>query len=96
MSDRKESTRSLYDTLSRTHLEPVPFGNTPLDRLKPSDIEKLIRDLRAETKTRGRGDDVETVRACSDSTIRSTYTVLRAALDTAVRDGLLGRNRLPR
>ena len=92
VSDRKASTRTLYDTLSRTHLEPAPFGTTPLDRLKPSDIEKLIRDLRVKTKTRGRGDDAQTVRACSDSTIRSTYTVLRAALDTAVRDGLLGRN----
>jgi integrase len=31
-------------------------------------------------------------RALSDSTIRQTYTVLRAGLDGAVRDGLLARN----
>ena len=31
-------------------------------------------------------------RALSDSTIRSTYAVLRTALDGAVRDGLLARN----
>jgi hypothetical protein len=28
----------------------------------------------------------------ADSTIRQTYTVLRAGLDGAVRDGLLARN----
>ena len=32
------------------------------------------------------------MRALSDSTIRQTYTVLRAGLDGAVRDGLLARN----
>ena len=31
-------------------------------------------------------------RALSDSTIRQTYTVLRAGLDGAVRDGLIARN----
>jgi hypothetical protein len=33
-SDRKESTRALYNTLSRQHLEPAPFGATPLDKLR--------------------------------------------------------------
>jgi integrase len=56
VSDRKESTRTLYGLLSRRSLEPAP------------------------------------VRSLSDSTIRSTYTVLRSALDGAVRDGLLARN----
>jgi integrase len=32
------------------------------------------------------------VRALSDSTIRQAYTVLRAGLDGAVRDGLIARN----
>ena len=41
--------------------------------------------MRAKTKPGG-------ARALSDSTIRSTYTVLRAGLDGAVRDGLLARN----
>ncbi|VEG55662.1 phage integrase family protein [Mycolicibacterium aurum] len=95
-SDRKETTRSLYTTLSKVHLEPAPFGATPLDKLRPSDVEALVLRLRAKTKP-GRPDpdsDAEPapVRALSDSTIRSTYTVLRAALDGAVRDGLLARN----
>ena len=41
--------------------------------------------MRAKTKPDG-------ARALSDSTIRSTYTVLRAGLDGAVRDGLMARN----
>lgn len=95
-SDRKESTRALYALLSRRYLEPAPFGATPLDKLRPSDVEALILRLRAKTKP-GRvepdSDDPPTpVRALSDSTIRSTYTVLRSALDGAVRDGLLARN----
>jgi integrase len=36
--------------------------------------------------------DPKPVRALSDSTIRQVYTILRAGLDGAVRDGLVGRN----
>lgn len=42
VADCKDSTRSLYTTLSRKHLEPAPFGAIQLDRLRPSDIEALI------------------------------------------------------
>lgn len=85
-SDRKESTRELYANLSRRHLEPAPFGVIRLDRLKPSDVDALVLAMRAKTK----GDPPR--RALSDSTIRQVYTVLRAGLDGAVRDGLLARN----
>lgn len=94
-SDRKPATRALYENLSRLHLEPHPFGATRLDKLKPSDVEKLVLTLRAKTKPGPRdadGNPGAPVRALSDSTIRSTYTVLRAALDGAVRDGLLAKN----
>jgi integrase len=95
VSDRKPATRELYANLARKHLEQAPFGSTRLDKLRPSDIEKLILDMRAKMKP-GRRTDAEPaphpVRALSDSTIRSTYTVLRAALDGAVRDGLLAKN----
>ena len=75
-SDRKESTRALYANLARKHLEPAPFGAIPLDRLRPSDVEALVLAL-----PRPRG--------LSDSTVRQIYTVLRAGLDGAVRDGLI-------
>ena len=85
VSDRKESTQALYANLSRCHLEPAPFGVIPLNKLKPSDVEALVLSMRAKTKTDG-------TRALSDSTIRQVYTVLRAGLDGAVRDGLIARN----
>jgi integrase len=90
-SDRKESTRALYAALCRKHLEPAPFGAIPLDKLKPTNVEALVLAMRAKTKP-GAEKDAVPVRALSDSTIRQTYTVLRAGLDGAVRDGLLARN----
>lgn len=95
-SDRKESTRELYSNLSRRHIEAEPFGAIRLDKLKPSDIEALVLALRAKTK-RGQRDpnhdqEPAPIRALSDATVRQVYTVLRAGLDGAVRDGLLARN----
>lgn len=95
VSDRKQATRELYANLSRKHVEAAPIGAVRLDRLRPSDIEKMVLDMRAQMKPGRRTDDdtkPAPVRALSDSTIRSTYTVLRAGLDGAVRDGLLARN----
>lgn len=91
ISDRKESTKTLYANLSRKHLEPAPFGAVRLDRLKPSNIDALLLAMRRKTKP-AKDEDADPVRALSDSTIRQTYTVLRAALDGAVRDGLIARN----
>jgi hypothetical protein len=90
-SGRKESTRALYAALCRKHLETAPFGAIRLDKLGPSDIDALVPARRAKTKPTAT-EDAEPVRALSDSTIRQTYTVLRAGLDGAVRDGLLARN----
>jgi integrase len=95
VSDRKESTRSLYASLSRKHIEAGVVGPIPLAKLRPSDVEKLILALRSATKPgKPTGDtpNPEPVRELSDSTIRSIYTVLRLGLDGAVRDGLLARN----
>jgi integrase len=94
-SDRKESTRELYANLSRRHLEPEPFGAIRLDKLKPSDVESLVLAMRAKIKPGKRTEqnpNPERVRALSDATIRQVYTVLRAGLDGAVRDGLLAKN----
>ena len=95
VSDRKESTRSLYASLSRKHIEAGVIGPIPLAKLRPSDVEKLILALRSATKPGKPTKDTpnpEPVRDLSDSTIRSIYTVLRLGLDGAVRDGLLARN----
>jgi integrase len=91
-SDRRPTTQALYANLSRCHLEPAPFGALTLDRLRPSDVEALILAMRAKIKPSKVDADGAPVRALSDSTIRQVYTVLRAGLDGAVRDGLLARN----
>lgn len=77
-SSRKESTKELYEKLSKHHLEPEPFGAITLDRLRPSDIDRLILSLRDEK--------------LSDATVQRIFTVLRSALADAVRDGLIARN----
>lgn len=77
-SDRKATTKALYVGLSRKHLEGEPFGGLQLDKLRPNHVEELIVALRAAN--------------LSDSTVRQVYTVLRQALDVAVRDGLLATN----
>lgn len=94
-SDRKAATRELYVSLSRKYLDPAPFGEIRLDRLKPSDIEGLILRMKQATKpgkVTEANPNPEPVRALSDSTIRQTFTILRQALDGACRDGLLARN----
>ncbi len=76
-SDRKQATKDLYATIARRHLVPT-IGTIALGRLRPSDVEALVVHRREA--------------GLSPSTVRTIYTVLRAALDIAVRDGLLGRN----
>ena len=77
-SDRKASTKENYAGIARTHLAVGPLRGSRLDRLRPSDVEALVMAKRAA--------------GLSDSTVRTIYTVLRALLDSAVRDGLLARN----
>lgn len=77
-SGRAVSTKNVYATLSRQHLEPAPFGLITLERLRPSDIDRLIIGLREKK--------------LAASTIRQIYTVLRLALADAKRDGLIAHN----
>jgi integrase len=77
-SGRKSTTVANYSIIARTHLTPPPFGAVTLDRLRPSDVEALLVTKRDA--------------GLSDSTVRLIYTVARAVLDIAVRDGLVRRN----
>ncbi|WP_299960189.1 site-specific integrase [uncultured Modestobacter sp.] len=76
-SSRKQATVDLYTSVARKHLVPS-LGRRPLHLLRPSDVEAVVLAKRRE--------------GLSASTVRTIYTVLRAALDTAVRDGLLRDN----
>jgi len=78
VSDRKRSTKTLYAGLARTHVVDSSLGRTPLDRIRPTTVERFIAELR------GKG--------LSESTVRQVYTVARAVGDAAVRDRLLGVN----
>lgn len=77
-SDRKPATKSIYRMLARVHLSPAPLGTLPLGSIRPSHVEGLTGRMRKA--------------GSSDSTIRGTYTVLRAVLDAAVRDKLIAEN----
>ena len=77
-SGRKQTTKQNYATVSRAYIETSVIGTSRLDKLKPQDVERLILEMRDKK--------------LSASTIRTTYTVLRAALDAAVRDALVARN----
>lgn len=77
-SDRKRNTKVLYAGVARKHIISSRLGGTGLDRVKPMHVESWIVELRAK--------------GLSESTVRTAYTILRAVLDTAVRDGALGVN----
>lgn len=78
ISDRKRSTKALYATVARKHIAGSKLGAHTLDKIKPSSVESWLVELR------GKG--------LAQSSIRTAYVVLRAILDTAVRDGDLGTN----
>ena len=77
-SDRKATTKNLYGTMARTHSIGGRIGARSLDKLRPSHIDAGKVDL----KDRG----------LAESSIRTAYTVLRAVLDTAVRDKAIAHN----
>jgi integrase len=62
----------------RTHIVGSRIGARPLDKLRLSHIDVW----KVELKDRG----------LAESSIRSAYTVLRAVLDTAVRDKAIAHN----
>lgn len=78
ISDRKQSTKTLYAGLARTHIVNGKIGETPIKSLTPNRVETFVGELRDK--------------GLSSSTIRQIYTVGRLIGDTMVRDGLAARN----
>jgi integrase len=77
-SERKRNTKVMYAGVARTHILSSSIGRLSLDKVRPSHVEGWVVELRRK--------------GLAESTIRSAYTILRAVLDTAVRDGALGSN----
>ncbi|MEV0851469.1 tyrosine-type recombinase/integrase [Nocardia fluminea] len=77
VSNRSDTTKEGYARACRTHIEKGVLAEARLDRLRPTDIEEWVVDQR---------------KRYAPNTVRLAYTVLRAALDGAVRDGLIARN----
>jgi integrase len=77
-SERKRNTKVLYAGVVHAHVLDSSLGRLPLDKVRPSHVEGWVVALRRK--------------GLAELTIRSAYTVLRAILDTAVRDGALASN----
>jgi integrase len=76
-SSRRPTTQTTYRALVAASVVPY-LGGVPLEELRPSVVEGWLGTLQS--------------RGLSDSTRRQALTVLRAMLDSAVRDGLLASN----
>ena len=74
-SERKRNTKVMYAGVARIHILDSSIGRLSLDKVRPSHVEGWVVELRRK--------------GLAESTIRSAYTILRAVLDTAVRDGAL-------
>ena len=77
-SERKRNTKVMYAGVARTHILSSSLATLALDRIRPSHVEGWVVELRRK--------------GLAESTVRSAYTILRAVLDTAVRDGALASN----
>jgi integrase len=80
-SNRRPSSIAHYRGHLGKHLVPA-LGRIRLDRLRASDVDRLIVDLRAAGK--------------APATVRSIYNVLSAVLNDAVRDELIAVSPLSR
>ncbi|OBK88061.1 hypothetical protein A5649_16315 [Mycolicibacter heraklionensis] len=88
-SDYKKQTKSKYAQLARVHVEGSPLlANLKLRNLKASHVEGWLVELRKKAPTNACNKS----RKLSDSTVRTCYTVLRAQMNIAVRDGMLAKN----
>ncbi|MCW2577734.1 MAG: Phage integrase [Modestobacter sp.] len=77
-SERKQTTKALCRRC-RSHVLSSCIGRITLDKIRPAHVEGWVVELRRK--------------GLAESTIRSAYTILRAVLDTAVRDGPIAINR---
>lgn len=99
------STAATYEMFTRLYIGPT-LGKKRLDRLSVRDVQTWHNRLRTTCQCCAQGKDArrpESDRKCcavgaccrqlaSDRTVRDAWTVLRAALNNAIRDELITRN----
>ncbi|MGH3955530.1 MAG: tyrosine-type recombinase/integrase, partial [Mycobacterium sp.] len=74
----RQSTKDLYKSRCRLHIEIGPLAGIRMARLAPSHVEEWIVDSLEH--------------GVAPSSLRTDYAVLRAILETAVRDGIVAKN----
>ena len=83
----RPSTYSGYSKDIENHILPY-LGAKKLTQLKTADIQKHYNRLLES----GRKNDIGKGKGLSNATVRGIHMVLREALDSAVREGLIPRN----
>lgn len=83
----RPSTYTVYSTDIRNHILPH-LGTKKLTQLKTSDLQKLYNRLleSGRVKDNGKGNGL------APATVRGIHVILREALESAVRDGLIPKN----
>ena len=86
----RQNTYEDYQRIVKNHLKPS-IGNVTLKELRPQQVQKMLNQ-KAETG-RTRTDNIgKKGGPLSSRTIHYIYTLLHAALDQAVKDGMVARN----
>ena len=83
----RPSTYSGYSKDIENHILPY-LGSKKLTQLKTADIQKHYNRLLES----GRKNDIGKGKGLANATVRGIHMVLREALDSAVREGLIPRN----
>ena len=83
----RQSTYSGYSKDIENHILPY-LGSKKLTQLKTADIQKHYNRLLES----GRKNDIGKGKGLANATVRGIHMVLREALDSAVREGLIPRN----
>lgn len=83
----ENSTIAGYSKIVRNHIDPH-IGAIALDKITPSRISKLYRDL----LERGRKDSKGLGLSLSPATVHKVHLVVASVLDSAVDDGLISSN----
>lgn len=86
---RRPNTVRGYASKIRIHLIPA-LGHIPLPSLTAQHVQSFVNDsLTKQTRPKKDGGSTH---AISPQTVRACYAILHAALESAVRWGLVGRN----